>query len=175
MFDPTAFENMKVVIEGALYDLDLSGDIFILDRNDIINSAKLSRKYEITFTNDRKNHDLCNCSIIMEAGLENLAAELLQAVQSERLSGCKVLIKFSLKHPDEQSIYQKIEKRLEDIWGQDRAIDQAVSKNPLITEKMIRNDITISFNRLVYEDQMTDLIEMIDYMLDSLEKLRRII
>ena len=27
MFDPTAFENMRVVMEGIFYDKDLSGDI----------------------------------------------------------------------------------------------------------------------------------------------------
>lgn len=36
MFDPTAFDNMKVVIEGAIYDLDLDGEISIIDRNDLL-------------------------------------------------------------------------------------------------------------------------------------------
>ena len=49
MFDPTAFENIKVVLEGAVYDLDLNGEIIIIDRNDLINTAKLSRKYELSF------------------------------------------------------------------------------------------------------------------------------
>ena len=25
MFDPTAFENLKVIVEGAVYDFDLHG------------------------------------------------------------------------------------------------------------------------------------------------------
>ena len=49
MFDPTAFENMKVVMEGIFYDKDLSGEIIILDRNDIMNIAKLSRTYDLSF------------------------------------------------------------------------------------------------------------------------------
>ena len=55
LFDPTAFENIKVVIEGEIYDRDLSGEIFVTDRNDWFNSAKLSRKYEISFGLDRKS------------------------------------------------------------------------------------------------------------------------
>ena len=29
MFDPTAYENMRVVLEGIFYDKDLSGDILL--------------------------------------------------------------------------------------------------------------------------------------------------
>lgn len=49
MFDPTAFENLKIVIEGAVYDRDFSGEILVTDRNDIINLAKLERRFEISF------------------------------------------------------------------------------------------------------------------------------
>ena len=44
MFDPTAYENMRVVLEGIFYDKDLSGEILVIDRNDIVNTAKLSRE-----------------------------------------------------------------------------------------------------------------------------------
>jgi hypothetical protein len=32
MFDPTAYDNKKVVTEGAAYDLDLEGQIRVVDR-----------------------------------------------------------------------------------------------------------------------------------------------
>ena len=48
MFDPTAFENIRVVLEGIFYDKDLEGSIMIIDRNDIMNTAKLSRTYELS-------------------------------------------------------------------------------------------------------------------------------
>ncbi len=34
MFDPTAFDNLKVIVEGAVYDFDLHGDILVTDRKD---------------------------------------------------------------------------------------------------------------------------------------------
>ena len=175
MFDPTAFENMKVIVEGAFYDLDLSDEIIIVDRNDILNTAKLSRKYEITFSNYEIDPDLLNCTFIIEAGLENLAAELLQAVQSERLSGCHVFIKFSLRHPNNQKIINEMETGLKKIWGQDRIIQHSIISNPFIAEKLIKHEILISFNRLVYEDQMDDLIAMIDYMVNSLNEMKTFI
>ena len=49
LFDPTAFDNMKVVLEGAVYDRDLFGDILIVSRDDLVNLATLSRKFTIEF------------------------------------------------------------------------------------------------------------------------------
>lgn len=175
MFDPTAFENMKVVIEGALYDRDLSGEISIINRNDFINAAKLSRQYDVTFSNRAENQDHLQCTFVLEAGLENLAAELLPEVLSEHLSGCRLFVKFTLRHRNEQLIFRRIEKKLKGIWGQDRAINQSLIMNPFVQEEFIRNEILISFNRLVYEDQMDDLITMIDYMIKSLDEIKGII
>jgi len=57
MFDPTAFDNLKVVLEGIVYDMDLNGMIQILDRNDFVNIAKMERTYNISFSlNDVSQH-----------------------------------------------------------------------------------------------------------------------
>ncbi|QED48348.1 hypothetical protein [Cytobacillus dafuensis] len=175
MFDPTAFENMKVVIEGALYDRDLDGELSIFDRNDYINAAKLSRRYEVSFT-DQPNcqHDLY-CTFIMEAGLENLAAELLQSAHSDKLAGCQIFVKVSFKHQYETSIFQKIEETLKAIWGEERSIKQLILSDPFSNQSLITNEVVVAFNRLVYEEQMNDIEAMIDYMTLSLKELRTVI
>ncbi|MBS4190945.1 hypothetical protein KHA94_12205 [Bacillus sp. FJAT-49705] len=174
MFDPTAFENMKVVIEGALYDRDLDGEISIFDRNDYINAAKLSRRYEVSFTvQPNFQHDLY-CTFIMEAGLENLAAELLKSAHSDRLAGCHLFVKFSFKHQYEASIFQKIEETLKTIWGEERSIKQLIMSEPFSDQSLITNEVLVSFNRLVYEDQMNDIEAMIDYMTLSLKNIRQL-
>ena len=78
MFDPTAFENMKVVMEGIFYDKDLSGEIIIVDRNDFINTAKLSRSYDLSFQLPLAKKEKVTCKFTLSAELENLTAELLQ-------------------------------------------------------------------------------------------------
>ncbi|MFE8695780.1 hypothetical protein ACFYKT_05310 [Cytobacillus sp. FJAT-53684] len=173
MFDPTAFENMKVVVDGAIYDEDLVGRILIIDRNDFLNTAKLSRKYEVSFT-DRQD-DRVVCTFMMEAGLENLAAELLSSAQSELLAGCQLFVKFSFTHPNEHIYFQKVESCLIDIWGSERTIRQSAILNPFEKRNKIKNETIISFNRLVYEDQIDDILAMVDYMIVSLERLRTII
>lgn len=170
MFDPTAFENMKVVLEGALYDRDLDGEIMILDRNDYINSAKLSRTYEITFADSL--NEFVKCTVLLKANLENLAAELLPTSRSESLSGSHISILFTVNHLNSDGIHKNIQNELQNIWGRQRSIQQSVRFNPLEDHKWIEKEIRIDFNRLVFEDQIDDLVEMVDYMILSLEKLQ---
>lgn len=53
MFDPTAFDNLKVIVEGAVYDFDLHGDILVTDRKDMMDLASLSRIYHIFISVNR--------------------------------------------------------------------------------------------------------------------------
>ncbi|MBT2677802.1 hypothetical protein J7E38_02250 [Bacillus sp. ISL-35] len=175
MFDPTAFENIKVVIEGEIYDRDLSGEIKVVDRNDWINTAKLSRKYEISFTVSGYNDKEIAAIMTLEAGLENLSAELLGSRSANHLAGCIVGISFTMLHRNEVQVYRSIQEGLEDIWGKDREIVQSVQVFPLAESQRIRNFARVSFNRLVYEEQIDDLTEMIDYMVDSVNKLKKLL
>lgn len=174
MFDPTAFENLKVVIEGAVYDRDLAGEILVTDRNDILNMAKLQRTFEISFIDRSSASNKITASFILEANLENLAAELLPSAISEDLSGCHVCVQFHCEHPNEPHYYQNIKSVLSDIWGAKRKIEQLVQVNPLTPQSEVKNLITISFNRLVYEEQIHDLTDMVEYMITSMKHLKEI-
>lgn len=172
MFDPTAFENMKVVIEGALYDRDLDGEIAIIDRNDLMNLAKLSRIYEVTFTESANSS--VQCTLILQASLENLASELLPSHLESQQSGAHLTILFKMRHENRQELHEKIEKELARIWGSDRSIIQNVSFNPMEKTGEIMKEIKLEFNRLIVEDQIDDLFMMVDYILASIKKLKQI-
>lgn len=174
MFDPTAFENLKVVLEGALYDLDFNGEILIIDRNDLINIAKLSRKYEISFQLSKNKKLPITARLELESGLENMAAELLTGFLSERLSGCYIHLQFLFDHQHSIIDYNHIEKVLLDVWGTSRKITHAVTFYPLEKEKRMNSVISLEFERLIYEDQIDDLIEMIDYIITTLYRLQTI-
>jgi hypothetical protein len=166
LFDPTAFENMRVVIDGFFYDKDLDGEIQIIDRNDFVNIAKLSREYSIQLrmTASRKKW---NATYFLKAGLDNLASELLQL--SAKKVGCIVGLEFMVRHPNEKGYFDKIQSYLKDYWGDNRTIHQLVQLDPLSDHTGdIENKITIQFNRLVSEDQIDDLLAIGDHMLDTL-------
>lgn len=173
MFDPTTFDNMKVVLEGALYDLDLHGEIAIKDRNDFMNLAKLSRKYEITFS--RQSSSKIDCTLILEAALENLAAELKPSSLQKGLIGAEVKVFFTFHQLDKEDIHKRMEEELVKIWGDERRIEQTASYSPLARSPRITKNITILFNRLILEEQMDDLVRMLDYILASIDVLEHIL
>lgn len=172
MFDPTAFENMKVVLEGAIYDYDLDGNILVIDRNDLINLAKLSRTYEVEFqlvdpVCESKN----TAKIVMTAALENLAAELLSSALSTQKAGCEVSLRFHVELEDDPNLIEEIHSLIMAIWGTDRSIQHEMVIDPFSDHEVILNTITLTFNRLVFEDQINDLFEMIGYMIKTLQQI----
>lgn len=173
MFDPTAFENMKVVLEGALYDRDLEGEIAILDRNDLMNLAKLSRHYEVAFS--ERDSSSVQCTLILEATLENLASELHHKLHNVRLAGVNLLILFKMEHENSLDLHKKLNGVLTDIWGAERTFTQKVSYDPFEETNRITKEISLKFNRLIGEEQIVDLIVMIDYMVESLQKINRLL
>ncbi|WML47769.1 hypothetical protein RCG23_20905 [Neobacillus sp. PS3-34] len=171
MFDPTAFDNLKVVLEGTLYDKDLNEELVIADRNDTVNLAKLSRSFDFLFYLAGEKQNYTQAKLLLESKLENLASELLPGTDSSHLSGCRVQLYFYLEHKNKHHLFSEIQDILTEIWGPERKITQSIQLNPLKNDEFISNTISVNFDRMIYEDQIKDLIDMIDYMMDTLNKL----
>jgi hypothetical protein len=172
MFDPTAFDNIKVVLEGALYDMDLEGAIRITDRNDLLNTAKMSRRFELEFELAEDSLSQITAQIILEAQLTHLAAELLPGCQSEKLAGCLLYLSFYMKQAERSRDYLRIEQVVQEIWGGNREITMIEQINPLSPHPEQTTIVEIKFGRLITEDQMNDLVDMTEYMIKTLECLR---
>jgi hypothetical protein len=168
MFDPTAFDNMKVVIEGALYDFDLDGEIIITDRNDLVNLAKMSRSFDVSFQLPEK---IGIAKLEMESTLMNLAAELLPESSMQKQSGCHIKLYFYLEEESAQD-YKEIDSILISIWGETRKFTQIVQYNPLQGPNYRKSIITVEFDRLIGEEHMEDLVQMIDFMISTLQRLQ---
>ncbi len=175
MFDPTAFENMRVVMEGAFYDRDLSGDISIVDRNDIINTAKLSRIFDLSFKLNSASISIVTCRLTLEANLKNLVAELLPTPGSEKQAGCMVKIEFLFEHDSNDSITLEVDRILRKIWGENRTIQQIIHYEPLESNPIKHQNALISFDRTIGEDQMDDLLDMMEYMMLTIEKIEDVV
>ncbi|KHF29150.1 hypothetical protein LR68_02142 [Anoxybacillus sp. BCO1] len=92
MFDPTIFDNLKTVVEGAVYDLDTNDELIaIIDRSDIVDLAKFTRAYALSFQL-RHAHQL-TCTISLEMTLQHIANELLH--EDVTNAGCTVTVSFS--------------------------------------------------------------------------------
>jgi hypothetical protein len=160
MFDPTAFDNMKTVLEGAVYDADLSGTLLIENRKDVIDLASLSREYEITF-----HLPLCEkvrATISLKATLAQLASELIPRLGLE--SGATVTVLFE----GPSSFLSSKLSVIQSVWGEDGIyeIRQIIStSHPKTTE------IIIHFPKPVQEEMMNELLVQVEMMKETLQKL----
>ncbi|MFD2673067.1 hypothetical protein [Marinicrinis sediminis] len=80
-FDPTVFDNLKVMLEGAVYDLDLNEQIEITGREDRLDIASMSRYYQLSFglrnTEQTPKQTDFTAVISLHTGLADLAGELM--------------------------------------------------------------------------------------------------
>jgi hypothetical protein len=171
MFDPTAFDNMKVIIEGALYDRDLDGEIIITDRNDTINMAKMSRHFNICFSFPHVKGKEVSAKMELESMLVHLASELLPGSKTKHLTGCFVKPYFTFEVEETELDYLKLYTILNELWGTSRKITLSIQHEPLNPNNKKTGSITVDFERLITEDQMVDLVEMTDVMITTLQKI----
>jgi hypothetical protein len=167
MFDPTVFDNLKTVIEGAVYDLDLEGVIAVIERHDFIDLAHLSRMYEIAFQLRGQLGVDVSCKVELTMDLEQMAGELLQTLAAP---GCKLTIMFTMPLIREETVCPLVEEVLQKIWGSNRSISQTLRRD--YKSGQGSHEIKVQFGRLIDETHIDDLQEMLPYMLKSLHELK---
>ncbi|CAM4182067.1 hypothetical protein BAMA_20030 [Bacillus manliponensis] len=169
MFDPTAFENLKVIVEGAIYDLDLHGDILVTDRKDMVDLASLGRIYNISFQLTEQN-PLVEATFSLAVDAKNLSGEILEVPQF--VPGCemKLFFTFLLKHPEKDC--QHIEPLLQSIWGTKRMITQQISYEYNEGALSYHNKVSISFQKAITEDHVDDLLAVISHVIETMRNLQ---
>jgi len=116
MFDPTAYENIKVILEGIIYDYDLSGQIKVIERNDLVNLADLSRTFNMSFIHKRDRKQLLIMTVELNADFKQLASEWVTFAEEP---GANLSIQFSLT----DSLNEILEKRILKFFKQRPALD----------------------------------------------------
>ncbi|WP_433742739.1 hypothetical protein [Falsibacillus pallidus] len=164
MFDPTAYENLKVVLEGALYDLDLSGEIKVIGRKDLIDLASLSRLYEVTAALSSKESHIA-ASIRLEAGMKQLASELLDLTDSS--PGVVAEIEFK---GDRDDLTDRNINLIKEMWGTDRLYEE---NNIISSLKPPARSLLLTFDRMITEEMVDDLLEMTHHTVKTLTALSR--
>ncbi|WNF36720.1 hypothetical protein RJD24_20355 [Bacillaceae bacterium IKA-2] len=171
MFDPTIYENLKVVIEGELYDRDFDGEIAIINREDIVNLATMSRSYLVTFTLKNNSH-LFTATLELNATASDLYHEILETNQ---LKGCKLVLFLQGPIKNIAKTPAIIEDLLAEKWNNRPTIEQQVyfdwKKNKLDKYYL---KIQLTFNRNINEDHIFDFPEIITLLIDSLKIFEKI-
>jgi hypothetical protein len=170
MFDPTIFDNLKVVLEGAVYDLDLTGIIFVTNRIDQVDLAAMSRRYAIEFREKDTARGETRAEISLLASIQDLAGEMIPK-EKDSPSGCLLEIRFYRKIKDMEKECILIHKRLEQIWEDRPNVKQTISfvyGEPRIN---YRHEILLDFGRKINEAQMEDIPTLVDHTVHSIQSL----
>ncbi|WP_141523283.1 MULTISPECIES: hypothetical protein [Bacillus] len=170
MFDPTAFENLKVIVEGAVYDFDLHGDILVTNRKDMMDLASLSRIYNISFQLNESFETLVEATFSLSVDAKNLSGEILEVPQF--IPGCEMKLGFTfpLQHPETQC--QEIENLLQSIWGKERMITQQISYEYNKRAISYHNKVEVLFQKAITEDHVDDLIAVISHMIETVRTIQ---
>lgn len=176
MFDPTIFENMKVVLEGSLYDLDLKGEIQITNRQDLIDLARMSREFRLEF--QLPGEGRTRAEVRLKAHTYDLAGEILE-LEEEADSpsfGCFLSVIFSTFIEDPEQC-GAIEEELLKIWSYRPQITQEVSfvyHTGSAGHDDFKDRIVLDFQRKINESNMADIEEIIVHIVRSMSILEDI-
>lgn len=178
MFHPIVYDNIKVVLEGAVYDRDLEGEIIVLSRADVVDLATFHRNFQIGFSlaeevdPDKK----VTAQIQLKTGLADIASEQLEQSLTDHI-GCTICIHFSLEISEVMEETQAITRILNEIWGHRPHITQEVSARldehrpqewPPTT---YQNRVTLDFHRKIDEGNIEDIHDLVEHCVQSVSRL----
>ncbi|MEO3944597.1 hypothetical protein [Gorillibacterium sp. CAU 1737] len=170
MFDPTIFENIKVVLEGAAYDLDAEGLVRISGRNDVVDLAAMSRSYCLHFELHGQEEGP-TAEISLSAGTEDLAAELLE--RKDRKPGCSLVLTFhgiSLREPKDA---ERANHLVRSLWGPAPLVRQQITYEWGQEEAARTSRLTVDFQRSFDEQVIEDIPRLLEHLAKTLEQLSR--
>ncbi|MBL0385970.1 hypothetical protein JJB07_04830 [Tumebacillus sp. ITR2] len=169
MFDPTIYDNLKVVFEGALYDLDHDKRLLVSGREDLVDLATMSRTFRM---NVRKPDSEIHATVELKSGLLDFASELRRIRTADQLPGCELEFQFRL--PAEKAAQAaEYERHLADVWG-----EVATSQHELSTVLMTNTGvevtlghyrITLQFRGKIDEDNINDVESLLQHLVATME------
>jgi hypothetical protein len=165
VFDPTIFDNIKVVLEGAVYDLDLEGKILVTRRTDLIDLSSMSRTFAIEFA--KRANLPGKAEINLHAHLSDLAAEILE--NTSAIPGCTLTVKLFTQVKKPELECPEIEKHISAIWEHRPHLTQQLSYTYGVDANSYNNQITLSFGRKIDESHIDDFATLIDCAADSID------
>ncbi len=176
MFDPTIFDNWKVVLEGAMYDLDREGDAEVIGRADYVDLATMSRSFRIGV---RRPAGGCRAELRLSSGLADFAAERYELRLTELgAPGIRLELRFTL--PGERLKDAKaLHDALQPLWATEGELchrvrielDPAAPPASAAAAGGSAYEIAVLFHEKLNEDRIGDVNGLLDRLLASLDAL----
>lgn len=167
MFDPTIFDNLKVVFEGAMYDMDMNGSLQIVHRTDRVELSTMSRAFGMAAV--LRPTGSVKGSFMLQASLADLSAELLS--ETGKQPGCSLELTFEFRIEEMMRDCAAAELALRNIWGEGPVISQTVLMPYGEQSNALTSRLVVQFARKLDERQIDDIPSLIDHLTLSLERL----
>ncbi|KAB7708980.1 hypothetical protein F9802_02250 [Bacillus aerolatus] len=159
MFDPSAFDNIKFIMQAEVYDRDLDGLIHIHSRTDKVDLASLSREASISFS--LKESPQLRVTLFVQADLDKLAGELKQLPGAEP----GVMLQITYTGAEKVLTAERMDE-LEKMWGEERQYERRkVESNRSETVY----EWCIHFNRTITEDMIEEFGSLVGFITDTLK------
>ncbi|WP_248925614.1 hypothetical protein [Paenibacillus hamazuiensis] len=169
MFDPTIYDNLKVVLEGALYDLDLAGQIAVTGRSDRLDLATMSRSFHMECS--LREDGAASAGITLQAELADLAAEILERPEEGGKPGCYCFITFRTPVNEPQREAPEIADLIRETWGGRPQLKMTVSYSPDEADPDFMLLTSMHFGRKLDEGQAEDIQSLVDHVVLTLQTL----
>jgi hypothetical protein len=176
MFDPTVFDNVKVMLEGEVYDQDLAGAIQVAAREDLVDLASLSRTFRIAFRT-KPSAGRYTGWVELSSSLRNIAAEILEQPEAE--AGCSLTVSFAAtiaeargaEKPIPQVICAQADAAVKAVWGGQYQLEQQLTHTYGFGKETVSHTVRLLFGRTFSEAVIDDLPELVSHTIKTLEHL----
>ncbi|EIT86634.1 hypothetical protein A374_03649 [Fictibacillus macauensis ZFHKF-1] len=124
MFDPTIYENVKLIVEGLIYEYDYAEKLHVTNRKDLVDLATLRREFvmEVALHGDTTT---TKAELVIATTLEDLAGELLD---NRTIGiGCTFHMIFHTTVENITTECANIQEALSFIWKNKASISQTVA------------------------------------------------
>ncbi|KYD22330.1 MAG: hypothetical protein C6P37_08510 [Caldibacillus debilis] len=177
MFDPTAYENMKVILEGYLYDYDMQGEILIKERNDLINLADMSRTFSLLFSLNLApqakrihvyNGDKLEIKAEFHADLWKMASEWYPLQQE---GGAEFNLYLRMYEDFNEVLRKRVDKFLHEQFSHEYYIhwEKTISQHSAFHQYLLKR------KQPLFEEEADRIPEMVDAIIDAVRALHRLI
>ncbi|MDN4522859.1 hypothetical protein [Fictibacillus fluitans] len=169
MFDPTIYENLKIILEGMIYDLDFEGVLKVSGRKDLVDLASMSRTYQIeVMLNGKKEKDV-RAKIELKAGLEDLADEIMERETDK--TGCTFSVTFYTTVQDIEAECSRTGEAMRKLWKTDGEVSQTLSYIYGLPRGSYQNQIDIIIHRKLHEENSEQFEDYLDRILIAAERI----
>lgn len=172
MFDPTIYENLKVILEGIVYDLDLSGKLEITNRRDLVDLARMSRMYSIRVRDTKNRFRPLEAEVVLHTELQDLAGEILEQQHISSI-GCHFTVKFYLSVQNIESECPVIEKMIKRIWAMPLNVTQRLAYTYGMPYGSYDNEITLEIFDKINEENSEKITSLVERVIITFENFSR--